>query len=211
MFNLEQSIAEWRRQMSAGGVQNSTVLDELESHVREDVERQMRAGIDAQKAFAAAVQRIGPASALKNEFRKSTAAGIAEKMMVGTAVLVLAFGAFLSIATLLLCYSTVAERAVGFIVISLTFGTICIWPAFINLLPVIHAKRKLLAMQVACLAAGFTVSTFYVQVILHSFDLARGGMIPAIGFLAIFPIAVGLALAAGLDRAARKSSDQIMA
>jgi len=211
MLNLEQSIAEWRRQMSAGGVKNSAVLDELESHLREDMERQIRSGIDAQKAFAAAVQKIGPASALKNEFNKSTATAILEKLMLAAAVLILAFGAFLSIATVLLCYSTVADRAMGFIVISLTFGTICVWPAFINRLPVIHSKRKLLAMQVASLAVGITVSTFYVQVILRNFDRARDGMIPAIGFLAIFPIAVGLALAAGLDRAARKTSDEITA
>src|SRR4051812_33857381 len=101
MFNLDKSITEWRRQMSAGGVKNSTVLDELESHVREDVERQTRCGSDAQKVFEGAVQKIGPASALKNEFKKSTAATIAEKMMIAVAVLVLAFGAFLSIATVL--------------------------------------------------------------------------------------------------------------
>jgi hypothetical protein len=211
MFNLDGAITEWRRQMSAGGVQNSAVLDELESHLREDVERQARSGVEGQKAFAAAVKRIGPASALKNEFNKSTAAAVLEKLMLAAAVLVLAFGAFLSITTVLLCYSTVADRAMGFLVISLTFGTICIWPAFIDRLPVIHPTRKLLALQVACLAAGFAVSTFYVQVLLHYFDLARDGMIPAIGFLAIFPIAVGLALAAGLDRAARKTSGQIMA
>ena len=69
----------------------------------------------------------------------------------------------------------------------------------------IQPKRKLFAMQAACLAAGFAVSTFYVQIILHRFEPGRDGMIPAVGFLAIFPIAVGLALAAGLDRAARKT------
>src|SRR5690348_18046404 len=43
--------------------------------------------VDAQKAFEAAVQKIGPAGALKNEFRRSTAAIVAEKMMVGAAIL----------------------------------------------------------------------------------------------------------------------------
>jgi hypothetical protein len=209
MFNLDHAITEWRRQMSAGGVQNSAVLDELESHVREDVERQMRSGADAQKAFDAAVKKIGPASALKNEFKKSTAAAIIEKLMIVVAAFIMAFGAFLSVVTLLLCYPSVAERAVGFIVISLTFGTLCVWPAFISRLPVVHSRRKLFVWQITSLAAGIAVSTFYVQVILPAMIGMRDGVIPAIGFLAIFPIAVGLALAAGLDRAARKTSDKI--
>src|SRR5689334_9817710 len=100
MFDLEQSIAEWRRQMTVGGVKNPGVLDELESHLREDLERQTRTGIDVQNAFAAAVKKIGSAGALKNEFNKSTASTILEKMMIAAAVLVLVFGALLSIATL---------------------------------------------------------------------------------------------------------------
>ncbi len=211
MFNLDHAITEWRRQMTAGGVKNPTVLDELESHVREDVERQARAGVEAQKAFEVAVQKIGPASALGNEFKKSTVAVIGEKLMMTAAILVLAFGAFLSVATLILCYQTVAERVLGFIVIALSFGVICAWPAFISRLPVIQPKRKLQAWQAIYLAAGFAVSTFYVQLILPHFDRVHDGMIPAIGFFAIFPIAVGLALAVGLDRAARKTSDEIMA
>jgi hypothetical protein len=70
MFNLEQAIAEWRRQMLAGGVKNTNVLDELESHLREDLRRQMDSGEGAERAFAAAVQRIGQASLLQREFAK---------------------------------------------------------------------------------------------------------------------------------------------
>jgi hypothetical protein len=70
MFNLEQSVAEWRRQMLAAGVKTQNVLDELESHLREDVERQMQSGVSAEKAFEAAFQRIGPVSSLKLEFAK---------------------------------------------------------------------------------------------------------------------------------------------
>jgi hypothetical protein len=211
MFNLDQSINEWRRQMTAGGVKGPVVLDELESHVREDVERQTRSGMELKKAFDAAVQKIGPASALKNEFKKSRAAVVVERMMMVAAVLVLAFGAFLSMATLILCYRTVAERVMGFIVISLSFGTICVWPAFVSPLPAVRPKRKLQAWQVSCVAAGFAVITFYVQLILPHLDRVHDGLIPAIGFFACFPIAIGLALAAGLDRAARRSSDEVMA
>jgi len=70
MFNLEQSISDWRRRMLAAGVKNPNVLDELESHLREDVERQIQSGSSAEQAFEAAVQRIGQAGSLKREFAK---------------------------------------------------------------------------------------------------------------------------------------------
>jgi hypothetical protein len=73
MFNLEQSIAEWRRRMLAAGVRNPNVLDELESHLREDVERQAQSGTSAPQAFKITMQRIGQPAALQNEFTKTRA------------------------------------------------------------------------------------------------------------------------------------------
>src|SRR5665213_2450090 len=71
MFNLDQSISDWRRRMLAGGVKNPGVLDELESHLREDVARQAQSGIGGEEAFEAAARRIGEARALKAEFAKT--------------------------------------------------------------------------------------------------------------------------------------------
>lgn len=70
MFNLEQSIAEWRRQMHADGLKSRGVLDELESHVREEVERRVQAGWGAQPAFEVAIQQLGQTDVLTNEFAK---------------------------------------------------------------------------------------------------------------------------------------------
>jgi hypothetical protein len=70
MFEIEQEIAIWRRQMIAGGIETPQVLDELESHLRDDAEEQERAGATAQQAFEIAVQRLGQAAALECEFEK---------------------------------------------------------------------------------------------------------------------------------------------
>src|SRR5947207_8719708 len=70
MFNLEQEITNWRQQLAASGIRMSEALDELESHLRDDVEQQVRSGADAQRAFEAAAQQIGQANALKAEFEK---------------------------------------------------------------------------------------------------------------------------------------------
>jgi hypothetical protein len=69
-FNLETAVAEWKRQMAANGVQQPEILDELESHLREDVADQTRAGIETESAFNSAIARIGKGSALKKEFKK---------------------------------------------------------------------------------------------------------------------------------------------
>lgn len=70
MFKLEQTITEWRQQMIAGGIKSNAVLDELESHLREDIERRMRSGTPAEQAFDEAVQQVGRAEELKLEFGK---------------------------------------------------------------------------------------------------------------------------------------------
>ena len=70
MFNLEQSIAEWRQQMLAAGIKTPVPLEELEIHLREEIERQMQSGLAAHKAFEISIQRIGEPQSLKGEFKK---------------------------------------------------------------------------------------------------------------------------------------------
>jgi len=212
MFNLDQAIIEWRRQMSAGGIKKVSVLDELESHVREEVERQMRSGMDAEKAFRFALQKIGPASALKYEFKKSTAAAVLEKLMIVVALLFVALGVFLSSAAITMCYLTPAERAIGAAAMTLVIATACGWPRLVPLLPLIQNKRKRQMIEVACLAAGFGICTLFIQLLVHHFENpATGGIVPAIGFFGLLPIALGFGIACGLERAARETKEQIIA
>jgi len=70
MFDLDQAISNWRKQMAAGGIKPSDVLDELESHLREDVERRIRGGATAERAFREAVVQVGTAGQIQPEFAK---------------------------------------------------------------------------------------------------------------------------------------------
>ena len=70
MFNLEQSILEWRKQMLAAGIKTPVPLEELEIHLREELEQQMRIGLTAQTAFSIAAEKIGHGYALQNDFQK---------------------------------------------------------------------------------------------------------------------------------------------
>jgi hypothetical protein len=69
MRDLESQIAQWRRDMRAGGLK-SAVLDELEAHLRDAVELRMQAGMGAQEAIDTAARRLGAATELRSEFRK---------------------------------------------------------------------------------------------------------------------------------------------
>ena len=92
MFDLEKSIAEWRQQMLAAGIKTPVPLEELESHLREEIERQMKSGTNAQLAFEAAVQQIGKANMLKDEFEKVDATRMACTLKQYRAIMVACLG-----------------------------------------------------------------------------------------------------------------------
>ena len=71
MFNLEQPIAEWRQQMLAAGIQTPVPLEELESHLREEIQWRMKSGFSEQRAFEIATKQIGQPAALKDEFQRT--------------------------------------------------------------------------------------------------------------------------------------------
>ena len=70
MFDLERSIAEWRKQMLTAGIKTPVPLEELEIHLREEIERQTGAGLSETETFKASVRKIGSAQAVQSEFRK---------------------------------------------------------------------------------------------------------------------------------------------
>ena len=72
MFDLEQSIVDWRKQMLAAGIKTPAPLKELEIHLREEIVQQMKSGLGEQQAFNSAVQKIGEAPGLKAEFNKAS-------------------------------------------------------------------------------------------------------------------------------------------
>jgi hypothetical protein len=71
MFDLEQAIADWRKQMLAAGIKTPAPLEELEIHLREDVEERMRSGVTVQLAFETTVRQIGQGELLQPEFARA--------------------------------------------------------------------------------------------------------------------------------------------
>ncbi|HEX4265162.1 MAG TPA: Clp protease N-terminal domain-containing protein [Verrucomicrobiae bacterium] len=135
MFDLDLAISEWRRQMSAGGIKSREVLAELESHLRDDVEQQMRSGIAAEKAFHEAVRRIGPADKVRVEFAKVAAPPALSGMKLlrvccaGMAVFIAVIETWL----LLMSEVTPVERILG-----MTF--VCLIAAYVGALPYLNQR-----------------------------------------------------------------------
>lgn len=71
MHDVEEKIARWRESMARGGVGTPAVLDELESHLRDHIDQQVRAGCEPSQAFNSGIERIGAAGALRGEFMRS--------------------------------------------------------------------------------------------------------------------------------------------
>src|ERR1017187_3725820 len=152
MFNLEKSIADWRRQMMAAGRKTPVPLAELEIHVREDIAQQMQSGLSAPQAFEIAVKTIGQAPELKREFKKIGAPMEMQKIIKLAGVICFAVALFCQ---LLSC------PALGLVVFAHGLSPLAVWGITVattvlswrynhKLLPVIRNQLLRRAVGIVC-------------------------------------------------------------
>jgi hypothetical protein len=200
MFDLEQSIAEWRKQMLAAGIKTPVPLEELEIHLREEIEQQMKSGLSEQEIFNSAVQKIGQANSLKMEFTK-----IGETKHPWERKLMRIFCPAFASLYLLWCSHflfkiemSAVERMTGFVAIALF---VLIWssmPQFYRFVPVIPGKRRREIVQAVASLFWPVCGILTANFILPHFDLTCGqlivtvlwAMIPA-GFFAAISYGLG--------------------
>jgi hypothetical protein len=70
MFDIDTQIQEWRRTVSAHFGDRGDVVDELEAHLRDDLDRRIRSGVAPEQAWADACAQLGDARQLAGEFAK---------------------------------------------------------------------------------------------------------------------------------------------
>jgi hypothetical protein len=70
MFDLDQAITTWRQQMLAAGIETSDVLNELENHLREEMNALRSSGMSQDQAFVMATVRLGNPVSVQSEFNK---------------------------------------------------------------------------------------------------------------------------------------------
>lgn len=210
MFNLDQSINEWRRQLLAAGIQTTALLEELESHLREDVERQVRSGLDGQQAFESAVRRMGRFDALKAEFAKAGGAGEVQlgKLLGIACAGIAGFFSLLAMQKLIVVHGAgPVARILG---LAAAATTLLSWRYGHRLLPVIRQRHLRTAIGIACCGAGMAGVGLFLKLILpRLMEVPAGADIPVGTLLASFlwawaVMAILAGMAYGLEKAASR-------
>lgn len=70
MFNMEDSIRAWSDQLRVRGSLKESDILELESHLRDEIEDLMTAGLSEDEAFLISVKRLGNVGAISREYSK---------------------------------------------------------------------------------------------------------------------------------------------
>ncbi len=67
---IDARVAEWRRALSRSATVTDADADELEGHLRDQIEDLSRRGLDEEEAFLVAVRRLGATDAITAEFAR---------------------------------------------------------------------------------------------------------------------------------------------
>ena len=214
MLDIDLLITDWRRQMAAGGFKSPAVLDELESHLRDEIEKQLQSGRTVRQAFESAVQRLGKREELQREFAGANPAS----RLRGWNWLVAACFAFplLCLARRALVLAklfgfwffgwTAMERALGCAAIALLVLAICSWPFAPRFVPLIVDRRNRVAALLACSVAGPLWFKLAPQIFLPA-QPADGRFIVTLLWLMI-PCALLMGAVYGLELAARRAANE---
>ena len=171
--------------MLAAGLQTPVPLEELEIHLREDVEQQMKSGINAQRAFGIAMGKIGQAPELKMEFKKVSTPMEMPEVIKLAGVIFVAVALFCPLFMFLPCLQahelSLMARMLALAVYAITVATsVLSWKYNHNLLPVIRNQPLRRAVGMVCYGASLLWMRFGV------FHFSPGGLHPRSLLLPLF-------------------------
>jgi hypothetical protein len=207
MFNLEQAVKDWRRQMAARGIKAAEVLDELEAHLRDEIERQIRSGANELEAYQAASACIGEPNALKAEFAKLAANNRRPGFVRTCCVIFAACVLLINACTLLKYEMSVLERALGFAAVSL----ICLYLASLPyLLKSLRASSYGGLAKVIKLASSL-IWLWPLWALLEAEHIVRAGMgiVPTMLSWCVYAALAMTVVAFGLNRRGRSRGDSV--
>jgi hypothetical protein len=206
MFDLNEKITRWRQQMLAAGIKTPVPLEELESHLREEIERQMEAGMEPQAALAAAMEKIGQVQTLKTEFTKIGGAKKSVRWEQNVA-LVTFFGGILpvSIYALHKYDMTWGWRLAGLANIGTVALAIFSCRQINALFPVIPDRRKRWTVGITAAVTGAAGMGIFVNFILPHFSVTEGQLVVLVLWGLTWMAAGGVVLT-GLEEAAKRTT-----
>ncbi|MDB6020720.1 MAG: hypothetical protein JWQ04_577 [Pedosphaera sp.] len=215
MFDLEEKITQWRQQMLVAGIKAPEPLDELENHLREEIERHVKAGSNVQSSFENAINKLGAADMLKSEFDKIGAAKEARAvkqaqiMIVGSLIAVSGFAIFIT-ALLLFRIGNFSELTSRQQMSGLTAVALMLLFGFggrlsYRFFPCIGRKR---VRDAVCVSGAVLLAlwwTIFFWVIAQRYEYTIGQLCLAVVWCFAMPFGGLLGLCAGIESAARKS------
>jgi hypothetical protein len=201
MFNLEQSIAEWRKQMLTAGIKTPTPLEELESHLRDETERQAKLGMDEASAFDFALQKIGAAPAIQIEFGKIEKAAKARRLKRAYILLVaimlpLLFGCVVLFRVGNFSELTLAQEMSSFAALAVFYLMIWCGRASQRIFPAWRARRMSKVVPVLSMAVLLLwwIAFFNLILMRYNFDISHLMVAIVWGFVAPTGAMMGLNL-----------------
>jgi tRNA(Ser,Leu) C12 N-acetylase TAN1 len=81
MFDLNDSVEAWQENFEAEGVYGPFDLDELESHLREEISKLTGRALSEREAFEVACLRMGDTKIVSREFAKVNAGMIFKRRL----------------------------------------------------------------------------------------------------------------------------------
>jgi len=212
MSNLEQKITQWRQQMLAAGIESPVPLEELETHLREEIGQQMKSGRGEAEAFESAVQIIGQAHKVHGEFKKIVPVNGAFDWKL----MEILFGLVASIIPLFFC-STILRFKYGALtdltpgqqisgVAAVVVFALFAWSGRLGykMFPVVPSKRTRSIITTFCCVPVMAWWIIFMNFIVPCHDFTMGQFV--IAFLWAFSVPAGpmIGLTWGIEAAARK-------
>lgn len=202
--------------MLAAGIKTPVPLEELESHLREEIERQMRAGTDMPVAFARAVSQIGKGTELKTEFFKTSRLhrllhyefiNKEWESKWSPAGHVISYAIILLFYCAIVIWNTSAgltsgERLAGLAGAAVTFLLVNAGLLGSRVLPVIVSQRKRMAVY----AIGGFLIALGIMIFLARLNVGMGALIMALSWAFLAPLGAFSGFILGLEKAAQKKS-----
>jgi hypothetical protein len=189
-------------------------LEELEFHLREEIERQTKSGLNAQEAFNSAVQKLGPAHTVQTEFMKVDQTQDALKWKL------LEIG--LTLATILvpLLFGGIVLKRASFIdmtaaeelssLVALAAFSLLAWGGRLGhrFLPVIQKRRIRDAIVFSCCVPLMLWWVVFFRLILPRHDFTMGELLVALSWAFFMPAGTCIGLHWGIETAARKEVER---
>ena len=127
---------------------------------------------------------------IKNEFKKIGSRSAVEWLMIGICGGFVALILFLGGATVALCFNSLIDRVMAAMAMFSSVLVAFCWRYAVPFLPVIANVWKRMAVGLACIVTGFIVASLFCNCVLPHFETPGNRGIPAIGFWAVFMIAI---------------------